>query len=76
MGTNYVKHGIYVFTNLVSSLMTHLTPNQQLQILNLYKGQPISKAERALDIMEAYQAEKANKSLRLRLAIVGLSIGD
>ena len=69
--------------------MAHLTPNQELQILNLYSGldsngevkprhllTPIAKAERALAIMEAFQANKATKALQLRINIVGLVIND
>lgn len=44
----------------------------EMRILNLYQGQPIKKAVRALEIIERWQLKK---QLDLRCKLVGLKIG-
>ena len=44
-----------------------MTAQAEMDILNLYKGQPLSKAVNALEIMKAFHAQKACE-LRCRLA--------
>jgi len=51
-----------------------LSPQQQQEILNLYRGQPIIKAERALDIMEAYVAKREHDRLSLKLKMCRLTL--
>ena len=43
----------------------------EMKILNLYRGKPIKQAVRALEIM---QAHTANKTLALRIKLVGLKL--
>ena len=49
-----------------------MSPQAEMRILNLYKGQPLKKAVYALELMRAFQAQK---TLELRVKIVGLKIG-
>ncbi len=43
-----------------------MTAKAQMELLNLYKGQPVSRARYALDVMERYVAQK---SLELRIKL-------
>ena len=50
-----------------------MTAEKQMQVLNLYKGQPLKRAIYALNIAQAHTAQK---TLELRIKVVGLVISD
>ena len=50
-----------------------MTAETEMKILNLYRGQPITKAVHALETMRAYTAQK---KAELRVKLCGLQIGD
>ena len=50
-----------------------MSPKAQMKILNLYRGQPAKKAEHALSVAMEYHR---TKTLRLRINLSGLTIGD
>ena len=45
----------------------------EMAILNLYKGQPLTKAVYALELMKTFTDQKRAE---LRVKLVGLTIGD
>jgi len=50
-----------------------MSAEAEMKILNLYNGQPIKKAVYALEVAEQFVA---NRTLSLRLKIVGLEVSD
>ena len=50
-----------------------MSPATEMQILNLYKRKPLSKAIHALEVMKL---RHANKILDKRLKLQGLVLGD
>ena len=50
-----------------------LSPDAQMKILNLYRGQSIKKAEHALVVADSFAR---TKQCSLRIKLVGITIGD
>ena len=49
-----------------------MTPQAEMKILNLYKGQPLKRASYALEVAKSYHS---NRVLALRVKLAPIKIG-